>query len=246
MGKVQVCMPPLGPHLCPGYLPTDDGQILECCEGAIGIADDVIIHRKDNEEHNQNLQRFMCIAREHGLVFNGEKCEVKQDSVTLFGTVYDADGAHPDPKKVDAVHQMPSPETSSQLQQFLRMVTYLSLFIPSLSTHTAPLWELLKKDSEFIWNTSYQEAFDRIKELVCKDMTLHYFDILKPVTIQVKALGKGLGAALLQERHPVAFASKALTPTEQRYANVECELLACVFGAELPHICLWPIIHHRE
>ena len=25
MGKVQVCMPPLGPHLCPGYLPMDDG-----------------------------------------------------------------------------------------------------------------------------------------------------------------------------------------------------------------------------
>ena len=55
-------------------------QIQECCEGAIGIADDVIIHRKDNEELNQNLQRFMCIAHEHGLVFNGEKCEVKQDS----------------------------------------------------------------------------------------------------------------------------------------------------------------------
>ena len=189
-------------------------QILECCEGAIGIADDVIIHGKDDEDHDRNLHRFMRIAREHGLVFNGDKCEVKKDSVTFFGTVYDADGAHPDPKKVDAVHQMPSPETPSRLQQFLGMVTYLSPFIPSLSTHTAPLRELLKKDSEFIWNTSYQEAFDRIKELVCKDTTLRYSDIRKPVTIQVDTSGKGLGAALLQEGHPVAFASKALTPTE--------------------------------
>ena len=120
---------------------------------------------------NQNLHRFMHIACEYGQVFNGEKCEVKQDSVTFFGTVYNADGAHPDHKKVDAVHQMPSPETPSQLQQFLGMVTYLSPFIPSLSTHTAPLQELLKKDSEFIWNTSYQEAFDKIKELVCKNTT---------------------------------------------------------------------------
>ena len=130
---------------------------------------------------------------------------------------------------------MPPPETPSRLQQFLGMVTYLSPFIPSLSTHTAPLRELLKKDSEFIWNTSYQEAFDRIKELVCKDTTLHYFDVRKPVTIQVDASGKGLGAALLQEGCPVAFASKALTPTEQRYANIERELLACVFGAEHFH-----------
>ena len=57
----------------------------------------------------------MCVAQQHGLVFNGEKCEVKKDSVIFFGTVYDTDGAHPDPKKVDVVHQMPSPETPSQL-----------------------------------------------------------------------------------------------------------------------------------
>ena len=125
----------------------------------------------------------------YGLVFNRETCEVKQDSVTFFGTVYDADGAHPYPKKIDAVYQMP-PETPSQLQQVLEMVIYLSPFIPSLSTHTTPLQELLKKDSEFIWNTSYQEAFNRIKELVCKDMTLHYFNVQKPVTIKVNCIRK--------------------------------------------------------
>ena len=75
-------------------------QILECCERVIGIADDVIIHGKDNEDHDRNLQLHAYC--EHGLVFNGEKCEVKKDSVTFFGTVYDANGAHPDPKKVDA------------------------------------------------------------------------------------------------------------------------------------------------
>ena len=127
----------------------------------------------------------MCVAQQHGLVFNGEKCEVKKYSVTLFCTVYNTDGTHPNPKKVDTVHQMPSLETSSQLQQFLGMVIYLSPFIPSLSTHTAPLRELLKKDS-------YQKAFNRIRELVCEDMTLHYFDVWKPVTIQVDASGKEL------------------------------------------------------
>ena len=62
-------------------------------------------------------------------------------------TVYDVNGAHPDPKKVDAIHEMPPPENQSQLQQFLGMVMYLSPFIPSLSTHTSSLGELLKKDS---------------------------------------------------------------------------------------------------
>ena len=57
-------------------------QILECCEGAMGIADDVI-HGRDEDGHNQNLHRFIHVAHVHGLVFNGEKCEVKQDSTTF-------------------------------------------------------------------------------------------------------------------------------------------------------------------
>ena len=46
---------------------------------------------------------------------------------------------------------------------------------------------------------------------------------------------KGLAAALIQDGHPVACASKALTPVEQCYANIECEMLACVFRAEWFH-----------
>ena len=87
----------------------------------------------------RTLHNFMCRACEHSLVFNAEKCEVKKDSVTFFGIVYDANGAHPDPKKVDAIHKIPPPDSKLQLQHFLGMVTYLSPFIPSLSTHTAPL-----------------------------------------------------------------------------------------------------------
>ena len=134
MEKVQICTPSLG--LQDIFQQIID-KILECCEGAIQIADGIVIHRKDDEEHNW----LMHVACEHRFVFNG----VKKDTVTFFGIVYDTDGAHPDPKKVDTVHQMPSPDTPSQLQPFLGMVTYLSPNIPLLSTHIAPLWELLKR-----------------------------------------------------------------------------------------------------
>ena len=110
-------------------------QILERCKGVIRIADDVVIYGDDDKDHDRNLHNFMRRAREHGLVFNGEKCEVKKDSVTFFGMVYDANGAHPDPKKVDAIHKMPPPDSKLQLQHSLGMVTYLSPFIPSLYTH---------------------------------------------------------------------------------------------------------------
>ena len=130
---------------------------------------------------------------------------------------------------------MPSPEGPQELQKFLEMTTYLSLFIPSLSTLTAPLRELLKKGIEFTWNNSYQDAFNTVKKMVCMDTTLRYFNAHKPVIIQVDTSQKGLGAALLQDGCPITFASKALTPTEQCYANIEREMLACVFGAEQFH-----------
>ena len=98
-----------------------------------------------------------------GLSSTGQVC-CQTDNV--FGWVYDAKGAHPDPEKVSAVHMMPAHETATQLQKFLGLVTYLSSFIPSLSSFTAPLCELLKKATEFIWNNNYQEAFDKVKSMV--------------------------------------------------------------------------------
>ena len=52
------------------------------------------------------------------------------------------------------------------------------------------------------------------------------------MTIQVDASQVGLGAALLQNGKPIAFASKALTETKCQYANIEREMLAAVFGVE--------------
>ena len=207
-------------------------QILDCCEGVIGIADDIIIHGKDDAEHDRRLHKFMKVTREHGLVLNKKKCEVKSNSVKFFGCVYDKHGAHADPSKVSAIKEMPAPQNKGELQSFLGMVTYLSPFIPQLSSHTATLRGLLKTGVEYSWNATYQVTFDKLKSLVCEDTTLRYFNMKKPVTIQVNASGKGLGAALIQDDGPVAFASKVLTPTEQCYANNERELLACVFGAE--------------
>ena len=139
---------------------------------------------------------------------------MKAQAINFFGCLYDANGIQPDPGKVDAVHALPAPTNVTELQEFLGLVTYLCPFIPVLSTLTAPLRELLKKDTDFSWNCTHDTAFEQIKEAVISDTTLRYFDPSLPVTIQVDASQVGLGAALLHDGKPVAFASKALTKTE--------------------------------
>ena len=71
--------------------------------------------------------------------------------------------------------------------------------------------------------------------MVCKDTTLQYFDVCKPVTVQVDTSQKGLGAALLPDGGPVAFPSKDFMPVEQHSTKIEHDLLTCVFGAEWFH-----------
>ena len=79
----------------------------------------------------------MRVAHKYDLVFNLQKMHMK--AINFFGSLYDANGVHLDPGKVDAVHAMPAPTKITELQQFLGLVTYLSPFIPGLSTLTAPL-----------------------------------------------------------------------------------------------------------
>lgn len=54
----------------------------------------------------------------------------------------------------------------------------------------------------------------------------------KNITIQCDASQYGLGSTLLQDGRPVHYANRALSRTEQNYAQIEKELLAIVFSCE--------------
>ena len=61
---------------------------------------------------------------------------------------------------------------------------------------------------------------------------LKYYDVQEPVVMQCDASEHGLGAALMQNGQPVAFASRSLSQTERQYAQIEKECLAIVFSCE--------------
>jgi hypothetical protein len=150
----------------------------------------------------------------------------------------------PDPKKCDNIHGRPEPNSASELQSFLGLIQYLSPFIPNMSSKTKVLRNLLKKDVPWEWTAEHTRVFEDLKQTISSDLSLRYFDPNKPATIEVDLSMNGLGAALIQEEKPVAFSSKALTPAESRYANIERELLALVHGIEKFHTYIYgkPVI----
>jgi len=119
------------------------------------------------------------------------------------------------------------------------MITYLSKFIPNLSSLTALLRELLKKDVWHWSSSDLDKAIDDIKKVIPQKVTLSYFDVSQPVVIQTDASSLGLGSCLLQNGKPTAFALRSLTYSEKNYAEIEKELLAIIFLARsLPIIAM--------
>ena len=123
-------------------------------------------------------------------------------------------------------------------QSFLGMLTYLAPFVPNLSEHTTELRKLLRKDSEFQWYHEHDIAFQKRKSLICQANSLAYYDPKQPAILQVDASQVALGAALVQDNRPIVYASKSLTDTEKRYANVTCELST---RPNNPHLILYAV-----
>ena len=134
---------------------------------------------------------------------------------------------------------MHPPGTRKELRIFLGLVNYMGPFIPNLADHTASLRELLREDVEYSWSSSQRKVFNTTILLIAAQTTLASYYQKQPVILQVDALTKGLGATLVQNGRPIAFASKALTPAETRFANIERELLAVMYGCEKFHTYLY-------
>ena len=108
-----------------------------------------------------------------------------------------------------------------------------------MSQKSAPLRQLLQKDVEWSWGQAEDDAFTSLKTAISSAPVLKFFDPEEPVTLSVDASSKGVGAVILQNDRPVAYASKALTLSQQNYAQIEKEMLAIVFGCERFHDYLY-------
>ena len=125
---------------------------------------------------------------------------------------------------------MDPPQNVTNLQFFNGMVNYLEKLSPVLFKLSEPLRRLCKSGVKWAWESEQQNALEAIKQVITTLPVLTYFDKTKKHTIQCDASKKGPGAVLLQESKPVMYMSRALTETEQRYSNIERELLAIVFA----------------
>ena len=201
------------------------------------IGDDMIIAAVDNEEHVAIIRLVMERAQASHVTINTAKIQYKVNQVIskYMGHIQTPDGFKPVNDKVKAIFEKTRPEDKTSLRRFLGMVKFLWQFIPNESEITAPLRSLLATDFEWDWYPEHDAAIERLKTILTREPVLRYYDVTKPVKMRSDASQRGLGAALIQERQPVAYSSRVMTSAECNYAQIEKELLSIIYACEKYH-----------
>ena len=205
--------------------------------------DDVVVSGKSPQEHRAALEEVLHRFSDANLRLQRRKCRFGVSSVTYLGHQIGPDGVEPTSEKVSAVEHAPVPKGIKELQAWLGLINYYSKFLKDLATVLAPLYKLLRKDQKWEWGHEQQRAFQAGKDLLKSPQTLAHFDESAPVILACDASPWGLGCVLsIVDRHlgerPVAFYSRSLSKTEQRYSQTDREGLAVIAGVRRFHYYL--------
>ena len=181
----------------------------------------------------------METAKKNNIKLNFNKIQYKQKEVEFFSKTYTIQGCKPSDMKVMAITEMPKPTTLKDLQTLLGMVQHLNKFSPRFAEIAEPLRDLMKKHAPFAWEPEHNHAFNSMKKEIVQAPILRYYDWKKETVLQTDASIKGLGTCLLQDGHPIYFASKSLQDAESRYVAIDLQALAVTWAMEKFHHFLY-------
>lgn len=219
----------------PGEFQKVVDDLLRGIQGVGSLLDDMYISGRTREEHNQRLDKVLKILNSANLRVKLSKCSFGCKSMEYLGHKFDEKGVHATDKHIKAIQDAPPPKDATALKSFLGLVTFHLKFIPKASEILYPLYQLGKKDVKFIWTKSCQKAFEKIKNILTSEPVLAHFDPSLPLQLTVDASAKAVGAVLSHiddknNERPIAYASKMLTDAQQKYATIEREAWAIIFG----------------
>ncbi|XP_053389029.1 uncharacterized protein K02A2.6-like [Mercenaria mercenaria] len=228
---------PMGLSSSSEYFQKRMSQILEGIDGVLCQTDDILVYGRTSEEHDSRLETVLTRLEKANLTLNQDKCVFKKTQVKFVGHMVGQDGIAVDPDKVKAIRDLAPPKDVHSVRSFMGMVTQLGKFSPLLAEYSKPIRDLLSSKNQFYWGSDQQEAFDKIKCILTETPVLALYDPNRETTLMTDSSNYAIGCVVLQKQDngefkPVSYASRALTPTEQRYSTIEKEALGVTYGCE--------------
>jgi hypothetical protein len=244
-GHFEFCTMPMGVTGAPSTFARMMSNIMSGLIGTKTLVylDDIVVYGASLQEHNERLIEVFDRLGLHSLRLQPDKCEFLRKEVCYLGHKITPDGVKPDEKKVEAVMKFPVPTTTKQLKAFLGLAGYYRRFVPNFSPIAKPLHKLTGKNVPYVWGKEQDQAFQKLKHILCNEPLLQYPDFGKQFIVTCDASADGIGGVLSQGKIgkdlPIAYASRVLNKPERNYSTIERELTAIVWSCKQFRPYIW-------
>jgi hypothetical protein len=211
-------------------------------KGILVFMDDILIYTPTLEKHVQLVREVFQILSTHKLQLKHSKCAFARQKLDYLGHVIGVEGVATDNSMIVAVQAWPRPSNLKELRGFLGLTGYYRKFIKNYGLLSRPLTQLLCKGELFQWTPVTEEAFLTLKTTLVNAPVLALPDFFLPFVVETDACQYGVGAVLMQNGHPIAYLSKALSPKNQAMSTYEKECVSILMAVDK-----WrPYLQHQD
>jgi len=213
---------------------------------AIVYIDDVLIPSETVDENLSSLKDVLVLLIKYGFSLNFNKCQFLKKRIEFLGYIISREGVTLSPRHTEALRNYKQPANTTEVQRFLGLANYFRKFIPNFALKAKPLYNLLRKNISFTFDSECVRAFITLKEELTSQPILSLYDPTADTELHTDACASGIGAILFQRRDRgpwsvVAYFSRSTNDAESRYHSFELEMLAIVRATERFHVYLFGI-----
>ena len=237
-----------------GYLSSGDGYnrrfdaILSNFERKERCVDDTIFYDDDLASHWWRAMEFLTTCGKAGIVLNPKKFQFCSKEVDFAGFKITEDKILPLPKYIEAIRAFPRPTSTTDIRSWFGLINRVANY--AQLRDTLRLFKpFLSPKYKFFWTDTLDKAFEESKDHIVKAILkgVEIFDVNRPTCLRPDWSKRGIGYLLLQKHCDCSSeipdccengwritlaGSRFLKGPEQRYAAIEGEALAIVWGLE--------------
>jgi hypothetical protein len=232
MGLYEFLVMPFGLKTAPATFQRMMDRLFGDLDNVMIYLDDVLVYSDNIQDMLQTLEQVFNRLQAANLKLKASKCHIGMSKINYLGFVVTEQGIEADADKVEAIRSMKAPTNVREVRRFLGMTSYYRNFIYKFAKIADPMTALTGKRQRFHWNQECQEAFDKLKAILCDAPVLAHPDFSKTFAIFTDASDTGVGAVLTQDGKPIWFASRVLTSAERKYDTREKECIGIMFGLD--------------
>jgi predicted aspartyl protease len=196
---------------------TLDEYLFYCC---LVYVDDIVVYSSSIKQHSKDLEKVFTVLEKFGWTLKLSKCKFGFSKLDFLGHTISHGQVQVAKININKLLNMKRPKNIKEVQSFLGLANYYRKFVNKFAHNVAPLYNLLRKDTEWNWTPECEKSFCKVVSLLGEYPILKIADFDKPFIIRTDASDLGMGMTLAQihdgKEHPVAFHSIKFSPNQSK------------------------------